>query len=62
MEGKDMKYEVHTIIQARITVDATDETAAFTAAEERARQWMEDQDTVAGKIIVAAREADEISA
>ena len=55
-----MKYHVYTIIHVRVVVEAETETKAFTMAEERAREWMAEQDQVSGKVIVAAREADEV--
>jgi hypothetical protein len=57
-----MKFEVHTIIQARIVVEANSETEAFDKAESEALAVVASRLETRGKIITAAREADEITA
>lgn len=55
-----MKYEVYTIIQARIVVEADNETHAYSEAEGNALAIVNQHLETRGQIIAAAREADEV--
>ena len=54
-----MKYAVHTVIQARIIVEAENETHAYGKAEGQALAIL-DRLKIDGRPIAAAREADEV--